>query len=421
MGGGLLQLVAYGSQDAYLTADPQITFFKTVYRRHTHFGQEPVEMSTLDNIVYGMLELGKECCIKLDTSIGADLINDMWLEITLSNPETNIYGIGNAIIKSVALEFDNQLIEEHTAGWMNIYGEMFNDDNKRNTWDKLVGNCIASETRKKLFVPLRFFFCTNHGNALPISAMKNTQKRLIFHFAQREDLNLQVDCNVSIKVMANCIFLDTEERKRFLTTDMTYLIEQVQIQEFNIDNGDNRHVLEFKNTVKALYWTLNKNNESPCKSLPLHTNKHVALGQYPAMRLLMNGMDRFELRPLDYFLRWQPYRYHVNNPRENLIMPGQENLLAQNPPKPCQGYDQNIYMYSFALSPAEHQPSGTCNMSRIENCSLSFFNLNGIETADNILTVYAHSYNTFYVKAGIGKMEYPINIVSPRQRKLYKR
>ena len=329
MGGGILQLVAYGAQNTALTGNPTITFFKSVYRQHTHFGMETIELSTQESTYYGTPDLSKEYCINLSTDIlKADLLHNVWVEVTLSNPATHNYGVGNAIIKSVALEIDNTIIEEHTGSWLNIYGEMFNTEGKRKTWDKLVGNCVSGKCPKKLFVPLRFFFCNNPGCALPLLAMKSSLVRLIFHFEERENLGLPVDCEVGIKVWADGIFLGKEERLRFSTEPMQYLIEQVQIREFTLNNENNKLLLPFDNCVKAFYWTLSNPEKNQCISYPLHDDNDIGMSQ-PSAKIVLNGQDRFDPRNLEYFLRIQPYNTHVNSSRENLVLPGQDIQLSQ--------------------------------------------------------------------------------------------
>jgi hypothetical protein len=426
MGGGLLQLVAYGAQDAYLTCNPQITFFKSVYRRYTNFGMETIELSTQEATYYGTADLSKEYCINLSTAIlKADLLHNVWVEVTLSNPATHNYGIGNNIIKSVALEIDNSIVEEHTGGWLNTYGEMFHLDGKRKAFDKLVGNCVSGKCPKKLFVPLRFFFCNNPGCALPLVSMKSSQIRLIFHFADREQLGLPVDCEVGIKIWGDGIFLDKDEHARFATTPMEYLIEQVQIKEYTLTKGDNKLLLPFNNCVKALYWTMNMpDNQSV--SYPLHDDNDISDTQ-PSSKIVLNGQDRFDPRNMEYFLRTQPYNTHVNSARENLVLPGQDaQFIMQNKDNTnsavshIQAYNQYIYMYSFALKPAEYQPSGTCNMTRIDTVYLNLNNMKDIDEANGVLTIYAHSYNMLNVEKGIGSILYPLECSSPRQKILYK-
>ena len=124
MGGGLVQLVAYGAQDIYLTSNPQITFFKVVYRRHTNFAMESIEQT-----FNGTVDFGKR--VTATISRNGDLIKDMWLEVTLGTSSNLTYGAGNVLVKQVELEIGGQLIDRQYGEWMNIWSELTVPEGKR--------------------------------------------------------------------------------------------------------------------------------------------------------------------------------------------------------------------------------------------------------------------------------------------------
>ena len=409
MGGGLIQLVAYGSQDVYLTKNPQITFFKSVYRRYCPFGLESFEMSKFENIEYGSMELGKECCVKVVSIEGTDLLRGAWLEVDVANAGSNhVYGLGNALIKSVALEFDGKIIEEHTGGWLNIYGEMFQDNAKRRAWDLMVGNCVPGNLPKKLFVPLRFFFCTNNGTALPLCAMKQTLVKLKFHFATLEELNLSPNAEIKITLWGDYVYIGDEERERFINNSTEMLVEHVQIQDTTISTGEvNRIKLDFNNNIKCLYF--NAPNQT-CTSYPIHTTQ---IGATPTFQLTMNGQDRVKEKGLDFFLRYMPYRYHVNNSRENMAID-----MANGESANKYVYDQYVYMYSFALNACEYQPNGTANFGRIDTTQINFRNLPTLLKTN--LTIYGHGYNILKISNGVACILFPVEFKSVRQMQLYR-
>lgn len=412
MTGGLMQLVATCAQDVYLTGNPQITFFKSVYRRYCPFVLESYEMSKFENIEYGSLELGKECCVKVVSIEGTDLLRGAWLEVDITNAGSNhVYGLGNALIKSVALEFNNQIIEEHTGGWLNIYGEMFQDNAKRRAWDTMVGNCVPGNLPKKLFVPLRFFFCTNNGTALPLCAMKQTPIKLKFHFATKDELQLAPEAEIKITVWGDYVYIGDEERKRFINDDKyEMLIEHLQIQDANIATEEgNRIRLDFNNNIKCLYF--NVPNQT-CTSFPIH-NAEKGKDTEPTFQLTMNGQDRVQEKGLDFFLRYMPYRYHVNNSRENMPIDTSAGESAYK-----HVYDQYVYMYSFALKAGEYQPSGTANLGRIDTTQIRLSNLPALQK--NNLTIYAHGYNILKISGGYAGLLFKVEFKSERQRKLYR-
>lgn len=397
MGGGLLQLVAVGSQDVYLSGNPQITFFKTVYKRYCPFGLETYEMSKFENIEYGLMEMGKECCVKVVSIAGTDLLRGAWLEVDVTNAGSNhVYGLGNALIKSVALEFNGQIIEEHTAGWLNMYGEMFQNNAKRRAWDLMVGNCVPGTLPKKLFVPLRFFFCTNNGTALPLCAMNQTVVKLKFNFATQEELQLAPEAEVKIKLWGEFVYIGDGERQRFMSNESETLIEHVQIQNANLSSDSYNRVrvkLNFDNCIKCLYFNV---PNQPCTSLPIHTNTSRP-GDEPTFKLTMNGQDRIEEKGLDFFLRYMPYRHHVNNSRENMPIDMAAGEFAYK-----HTHDQYVYMYSFALNAGEYQPSGTANFSRLDSALICLMNLP--QLSKNNMVVYAHGYNMLKINGGVANL-----------------
>ena len=134
MGGGLMQLVAYGAQDIYLTCNPQITFFKVVYRRHTNFSMESIEQT-----FNGTAGLGNR--VTATISRNGDLVNGMWLQLVLSGVNAEgavnraVYGVGNAMVKTAELEIGGQLIDKHYGEWMNIWGELSTPEGKITGYD----------------------------------------------------------------------------------------------------------------------------------------------------------------------------------------------------------------------------------------------------------------------------------------------
>lgn len=411
MTGGLMQLVATGALDVYLTGNPQITFFKSVYRQYCPFGLETYKMSTFENIEYGSMDLGKECCMKVVSVEGTDLLRGAWLEVDVINAGSeHVYALGNALIKSVALEFNGTIIEEHTGGWLNAYGEMFQNNGKRRAWDTMVGNCVPGNLPNKLFVPLRFFFCTNNGTALPLCAMKQTPVKLKFHFATAEELQLATEAEVKITLWGDYVYIGDEERLRFISGETEMLIEHIQIQDAElISNANNRIKLDFVNNIKCLYFTA---PNQTCTSIPMH-NTEKGNEREPTFQLVMNGQDRVQEKSLDFFLRYIPYKYHVNNSREDMPID-----IAAGESAYKHVHNQYIYMYSFALHAGDYQPSGTANLGRIDTTLINIRNLPVLPK--NNMTIYAHGYNILKINGGVAQMLFPVEFKSDRQRKLYR-
>ena len=334
MGGGLLQLVAYGAQDVYLTGNPQITFFKVVYRRHTNFSIESIQQTFNGTVTNG----GRVTC---QISRNGDLVHKLYLVLNSDGDDAR-----DAVSK-VEVEIGGQLIDRQYGKWMTIWNELTLPVGKKDGYMNMVND--ATNNR---YVPLEFWFCRNIGLALPLIALQYHEVKINIEFASSI---------TSAELWADYIFLDTDERRRFAQLSHEYLIEQVQFTgtETVSDNSNLSAKLSFNHPVKELIWK--------------------GQGNTGTAKLMLNGNDRFAEREAKYFALVQPYQHHTNIPELS-----------------C-----NINVYSFALKPEEHQPSGTLNMSRIDTAQLQ---LKGAEPGD--VDIYAHSYNVLRILSGMGGLAY---------------
>jgi hypothetical protein len=542
MGGGLMQLVAYGAQDVYLTGNPQITFFKVVYRRHTNFAIENIEQ-----VFNGSADFGRRVTCQI--SRNGDLITKMYLRVVLSGLDTAdvtkkwawTSRVGHSLIDNVELEIGGTRIDKQYGNWLNVWYELARNWAHDRGYDVMIGNTTElTELSQKhdeaiLYIPLKFFNNKNDGLAIPLIALQYHEVKLNFEFSSLENC-INHTQNVSTadlsdlrfsssSLFVDYVYLDTEERKRFAQAQHEYLIEQVQFTGAeSVNSLQQKFRLNFNHPCKALYWTLqlgryssgkqflaydSKNidnsrliatkrivlalakyvdnkldlsatnistddfagalnandttfgslfsriqpiaitNEpdidnitilgdlltieeisSPITSLKLYndsthnTNSTVLFssgirstvgdgsvggdivlrqkdnyGVYlnksgnPVSKVLLqlNGHDRFSERDGNYFNYVQPYQHHSNTPADG-----------------CN-------MYSFALNPEEHQPSGTCNMSRIDNATLNLtfggssygtdFKSNYIAEDSNI-SIYATNYNVLRIMSGMGGLAY---------------
>lgn len=269
-----MQLVAYGAQDIYLTGNPQITFFKVVYRRHTNFAVESIEQT-----FNGQVDFGKR--VTATISRNGDLIQQMYLEAVLpnvtggSNGCTWTYGVGNAMINKAEIEIGGQLIDRHYGDWMNIWTELTVPAGKRNGYDNMVGNALTASTEQtsswdadaaspkyRIYVPFQFWFNRNPGLALPLIALQYHEVKLNLELRPVTDLvqgqtGTVSGSLVSCKLYVDYIYLDTDERRRFAQVSHEYLIEQVQFTgSQTIPRGTTTQniTLNFNHPVKELVW-----------------------------------------------------------------------------------------------------------------------------------------------------------------------
>ena len=468
MGGGLLQLVAYGAQDVYLTGNPQITFFKVVYRRHTNFALESIEQS-----FNGSTNIGSRVSVLVTRN--GDLINRVYFSATLRNSSTEtsdgdddngialVPYFGLRLLKNIELEIGGQRIDKHYSEWMYIWNELSLPQGKKEGYDAMVGGSVKNTCtrlsaerfggtatqkaarlltcKRDIIVPLEFWFCRNVGLALPLIALQYHEVKINIEFSEKKDLvdnhqgnfcydysganketndNNHADNKGGVLVLENVqlwvdyIFLDTDERRRFAQLSHEYLIEQLQFTgSEKIDGGTSlRNIkMNFNHPCKELIWTIKPDSEKPAAaaaanainggvtvavagvdSTPFWNNfTDNAYNQYNhdegivnnsiyEAKMQLNGNDRFAQRSGDYFSIVQPFQHHENTPNN---------------------YRKGINVYSFALKPEEHQPSGTLNMSRIDTAHLQI-----ASRKEGLISIYAINYNVLRILSGMGGLAY---------------
>ena len=433
MAGGLSQLVAYGAQDVYLTGNPQITFFKTVYRRYTNFAIESIQQTINGSVGYGN---------KVSTQISrnGDLITDIVVEFVLTKAAATAatFYCAEDLLQDVELEIGGQRIDKHYNDWFRTYDSLFrmNDDrvNYRRMTD-FVNNEPAGAV-KRFYVPLIFFFNQTPGLALPLIALQHHEVKLYFTLSSTlTGLNIRTAGVVNtsaaapqMSVWVDYIFLDTQERTRFAQLPHEYLIEQLQFSgtetatPSTTAQASQNIRLNLNHPTKYLAWNFNNPSATAYgqyTALANTTATYSAVGDIAntqsfneqlavldSAKLQLNGQDRFATRKGSYFNKVQPYQTIGS------VVPA------------------GVYLYSFALKPAGRQPSGTCNFSRIDNATLSLTyktcSVNATDTIANVstalyqsetitantatvltaLNIYAKNYNVLRIMSGMGGLAY---------------
>ncbi len=523
MGGGLMQLVAYGAQDVYLTGNPQITFWKVTYRRHTNFAMESIEQT-----FNGQADFGRR--VTCTISRNGDLAYRTYLQVTLPEISEAKFARwldypGEQLISQVEVEIGGQRIDRQYGDWMHIWNQLTLSAEQERGYNKMVGqttqltyltnpefdavdgpcstdaitqvcaprNALPETT---LYVPLQFWYCRNPGLALPLIALQYHEVKINLDLRPideclwamgeevsqtttdsgeatvgKKDMESYRKSLVAASLYVDYVFLDTDERRRMAQNPHEYLIEQLQFTgDESVGSSANKIKLNFNHPCKELIWVVQPDaNVDYCASLddakdsPDGSNnvlwlaygaqpfnytdaidalpnsilaygatKAVNEGQFitkedqfadgqaqltaqngfdqstvsdagtfvladtalnmhcwgenPVIsaKLQLNGQDRFSEREGTYFDLVQPFQHHTRSP------------------------DTGINVYSFALRPEEHQPSGSCNFSRIDNATLqlvlSHAAVGGNATAK--VRVYATNYNVLRVMSGMGGLAY---------------
>ena len=423
MPGGLIQLVAYGAQDAYLSGNPQITFWRGLYKRHTNFAMEPFRVNMTGQANWGV----KHSAI---VPRHADLITHAYLEVELpayGHPGNNDnYGwagseLGFKMIKYVELDIGGQVIDRLYGEWLHIWSGLTDSTETAFKLDSLISSEeVTTDAEcngfgfKKLYIPLSFWFARNPGAALPLIALQYHEVKFNIIWNTSEFLTTNYildDARVSTgqqpiapppprqaNLLLDYIYLDVEERRRMAQESHEYLIEQVQFNEDKGITSQNTRVdLTFNHPVKELVWLLQETGDSQCKyKSTLNTTSPHAVGDTVfayvggddmyRYSLQINGQDRVPALEGSYYRYVQPYQHHTGT----------------NTP--------GVMCYSFAIRPEEHQPSGTCNFSRIDTATLVVNAARPIDRADNDSTldcrVYAINYNVLRIMSGMAGLAY---------------
>jgi Major capsid protein N-terminus/Large eukaryotic DNA virus major capsid protein len=401
-GGGLLQLVAQGKQDVFLTGNPQITWFKMVYRRYTNFAMESQQI-----VFDGDPDFGKRVTALVPRR--GDLLGPIIMEVVLPYVEmtdgtSGVYvnSTGYSLIEEISLEIGEQEIDKQTGEWMEIWSSLSTPAGQKDALDNIIGRVdglnrpptvIPPQTCSvggykygavKLYIPLQFWFNKNPGLYLPLLAMQYHPIRINMKIRDLNGMlsntNLSSSCSnvqpkpakiVDLRLWGDYVYLDTEERRRFVANTHEYLIEQVQYTpKVSIPEGVNIHNvrLEFNHPLRELIWVLQRDVMET-------THEWFNFGSTSAFEagisrdilqdatLQVDGYDRFDTRDSGYFRLVQPYQYHTSTDVKKFI-----------------------YVYSFSLRPEEMQPSGSLNASRIDNMNL-MFNLRPDSNEPQTLTI----------------------------------
>ena len=393
MGGGLMQLVAYGAQDIYLTGNPQITFFKVVYRRHTNFSME-----TISQTVNGSATNTGSQSSTVTISRNGDLVHKVYVDFTgTSNNHLSTFD-------HVELEIGGQRIDRHSGQWLATWLDLSTPAGRAFEVSTMIGDngvadgaTIANSdgTVGIAQIPLQFWFCRNPGLALPLIALQYHEVKLKFDW--KNDAT-----GVNFDVLCDYIYLDTDERRRFAQVSHEYLIEQVQEQTETVESAKSANLrLNFNHPVKELIWSFGK---SSGKNAMMGKNDSEPSGA--TARLQLNGHDRFSDRKLEYFSLRQCIDYHSAVPGTNLGLTTEGSYVTSSGNvlgSICHDLANPIYVYSFALKPEEHQPSGTCNFSRIDNAKLICSKTGG---GSDTAKIFAVNYNVLRIMSGMGGLAY---------------
>ena len=423
MAGGLMQLIAYGAQDIYLTGNPQITWFKFVYRRYTNFSLESVQQQFASNADFGSR-------VTCTISRNADLLSRLYIQCTIPALKSSLSApsrvrwvdkLGHALIKSYELMIGGQSIDCQFGEWLEIWNQLTLPESKKTGYNRMIGHVPSLHTDATassycISVPLQFWFCKNPGLAIPLIALQYHDIKLNVQFAKLSELIIQQNPTdvftgsiPDMSVYADYIYLDSDERRRFAQAAHEYMIEQVQIINNEPITSMNKSITFYLSHPVKFFAFVAQKNEYLANNLNQQFNYTTSLqprvtydtltgtfdesieyqdlngvGPLIDAKLVLNGHDRFSTRQGQYFNAVQPFQHFSSIPTS----PG-------------------IYLYSFALTPESPQPSGACNFSRLDTAVLACTFDPTVLVDSNFNTVnatfraYAVSVNVLKIYKGI--------------------
>jgi hypothetical protein len=412
---GRLRLAVTGVQDQWLTGDPKISYFSSIYKRHTRFSTEAVGIPITGNV-----SLGGNAIARIPNNVG-DLLRSVMLKLTLGElPSGNLYNasVATSVIQYVDLVIGGQTIQRLTGDYIDMYNQLHsNKDDADTTLYYMNGHNnqiqIVSAPRT-FYLNLPFYFFRNPSLAIPICAITRQLIEIHIKFKDVDDdvtfsyeevngnmvrTKTELGSIVEAAIITDFYFITRDEINFLLTRPMQYIITQLQLStmQFKPNESKKSALLKFTNPVKELFFSAkeetgaNVGNEdrlldvtSTDQAFSNHvTNKRSDYRFVKNIRFECNGKRMF-----DHTGKYLAY----------------EQSLIHHTGCPDPAYE--FYTYSFALKPELYYPTGQLNMSRIIHKKLDV-ELDETSTSRNInFSIYALNYNLLHVEGGLAGLKF---------------
>ena len=359
MSGALVNLVSKGVQDAYLTGDPQVSFYRQNYKRYSNFAMKPVEVLGI-----GSNAPNAEITFKVEPK--GDLVSYFWIECDeIGTAGTSNIQVGDANTPTqFTLYIGGKQVDQQDAFFINsLWTKFLATSASKSAKPSDAGLAAGAGAGKASVFPLHFFSCDNNTTPIPLVALQY----------QEVEIRLKQGATVAtgaIRMYANYIQLDTSERQWFSETTHDMLITQTQKISASSTGCDLQYL---NHPVKALLW-----------------GTSVADLDLADTQLYINGNQYFDVPMSQKYLSVVTYYQHT------------EHGLKDASGGATAALDTGLYMFPLGLYPCRHQPTGTLNFSRVDNAKLNWTTAAG--TAP--ISLYAVNYNVFRIQSGLGGVRF---------------
>lgn len=396
-----MQIQNFGRQDVDTTLNPTMTFWKSEYSRHTPFALEPKTVEFL-----GQPSWGRRFNAKVER-IG-DLVGRIWLAVELGHLNNGNGGaryvddVGRAMLQDVTLTFG-------TTDYDKLYPEpMHAEEELRDDIERQLGRLTGksgniaqleewAKDTQYLFVPLDFWFAKDYGQYVPLIGMYLTDFKIYVSLKQKADIIVGVGQNyvptasdaqiLNMYLLCETVILDDPEREFFAATPLKWIITQHQYAgPLNIRSNSTSYQadLHFNHPTKELMFLYRKESNTAAKNYFNFSGEETGPLQGEAFKTLglkFNSNDRFTPQGPLFFRVLQPKCHHNRIPRKH------------------------IYVYSFALFPEDTQPSGSANLSRIDNTRITL-TFGSALTENAEIQIYGTNINSYTLGKGIALLAY---------------
>lgn len=374
MSGGITQLVATGVQDAYLSGSPEVSFFRSSYKRYTHFA------ATVERqLIQGTPAANTTSLVRFEKK--GDLLSHVYL--TSLDPRTNMSNVfqrWDKIISKIELLIGGQIIDTHDFAYSSniepiVGGQTFST---RDVSTSAVGS----------FFPLKFFFCKDWQSVLPLVAL------------QYHDVELRItwgsEVTDTIAVWTRFIYLDKDEREFFAKKTHDMLITQVHrsvitaVNNYEFALSQPVKFIAFESNNYATVYSTNASGSAPDQA---GADADVANASLLQFKIQINGNDIGETRSLDH---WVDVNQYYLTP-------------FGYKPYPNSAGTSNVAIIPFCLDTSKLQPTGTINFSRIDTFRIiapvnSNFQIISRPGAGQFF--YAVNYNILRIQNGMAGVLY---------------